>query len=121
MRRFPTIILFCGLNIAAHANHLGKTTYQIACQNCHAPKVATAIKAPAAFDKKAWDLRFKQAKLEAAAHPDRFKTPMDYLLYQVTIGKGLMHHGGLCKEANIQNKNCTDEALVQAIHYMSQY
>lgn len=30
-----------------------------------------------------------------------------------------MHHGGLCHEADTPNKNCSDEALIQAIHYMS--
>lgn len=117
-KRLLTILLMAA-NTVALANNLGQTTYQIACQNCHAPKLAKAMKAPAAFDKKAWDERFKQARLEVKDNPQRFKTPMDYLLYRVTIGKGLMQHGGLCKEASVPNKNCSNEALTQAILYMS--
>jgi cytochrome c5 len=116
---FWAILLFA-VNATAQGNNLGKTTYEIACQNCHAPKVAVGLKAPAAFDKKAWNARFKHADLEAKNNPTQFKSTMAYLLYSVTIGKGLMHHGGLCKEADIPNKNCSDEALIQAIHYMSQ-
>lgn len=119
MKHLLFIILFCVANTEVLADNLGKTTYEIACKNCHAPKLAPAIKAPAAFDKKAWDKRFKKAKLEVKNDPAQFKTPIDYLVYNVTIGKGLMAHGGLCKEANIPNQNCSDEALIQAIHYMS--
>jgi cytochrome c5 len=102
------------------ADNLGKTTYETACQNCHAPNLAVGLKAPAAFDKKAWDARFKNADLEAKKQPARYKNAMAYLLHSVTIGKGLMHHGGLCKEADIPNKDCSDEALTKAINYMSQ-
>ena len=120
MRKLLFISLLCGANFVALADSLGKTTYQIACQNCHAPQLATAIKAPAAFNKKEWAARFKNANLEVKNNPKEFKTPMDYLLYSVKIGKGLMQHGGLCHEAEIPNKNCSDEALIQAIHYMSE-
>ncbi|MDI1352700.1 MAG: cytochrome C [bacterium] len=98
---------------------LGKTTYEIACKNCHAPQLAKAIKAPAAFNKKEWEKRFQNAGLEVKNNPKQYKTAMDYLLYSVTIGKGLMQHGGLCNEAQTPNKNCSNEALIQAIHYMS--
>ena len=101
------------------ANDLGQTTYNIACKNCHAPLLSKAIKAPAAFDKKAWNKRFENAALESKNNPSQFKTPMDYLLYSVKIGKGLMHHGGLCNETDVSDKNCSDEAYIQAIHYMS--
>lgn len=119
MKNLLFIILFGLANTDALADNLGKTTYEIACQNCHAPQVATAINAPAAFDKKAWNERFQKAKLEVKNNPAQFKTPIDYLLYNVTIGKRLMYHGGLCKEADIPNKNCSDKALIQAIYYMS--
>ncbi|HAT9021558.1 TPA: cytochrome C, partial [Legionella pneumophila subsp. pneumophila] len=33
-------------------------------------------------------------------------------------GKGLMHHGGLCKETDVPNTDCSDEALIAAINYM---
>lgn len=120
MKHLLLICLLCIANTYVLADNLGKTTYEIACKNCHAPQFATAIKAPAAFDKKAWAERFKNAKLEVKNTPSQYKTPMDYLLYSVTIGKGLMAHGGLCKEANIPNQNCSDEAIIQAIHYMSE-
>ena len=115
------LLTICCLLVTAivSANDLGKNTYQIACHNCHAPQFATAIKAPPAFDKKAWKARFKQASMEAKKNPAQFKTAMDYLLYRVKIGKGLMVHGGLCNEADVPNKNCSDEALAAAIDYMS--
>ena len=120
MKNLLLTILLSAVHTVVLADNLGKTTYEIACQNCHAPKLAKGIKAPAAFDKKAWDERFKQAKIKVKNNPQRFKTPIDYLLYSVTIGKGLMAHGGLCKEADVPHKNCSDDALIQAIHYMSQ-
>lgn len=119
MKRLLLTILLSAVHTAIWADNLGKKTYEIACQNCHAPQLAKAIKAPAAFDKKAWDGRFKQARIEVKNNPQQFKTPINYLLYSVTIGKGLMAHGGLCKEADIPHKNCSDDALIQAIHYMS--
>ncbi|HEN5610730.1 TPA: cytochrome C, partial [Legionella pneumophila] len=48
----------------------------------------------------------------------QFESAMDYLLYNVKVGKGLMHHGGLCKEADVPNTDCSDEALIAAINYM---
>lgn len=120
MKKLMLISLLCGASTVTLADDLGKTTYQIACQNCHAPQLATAIKAPAAFNKKEWAARFKNAKLEVKNNPKEFKAPIDYLLYSVKIGKGLMHHGGLCHEADQPNKNCSDEALIQAIQYMSE-
>jgi cytochrome c5 len=117
-----TILFFllCIINISVFATDLGETTYQVACQNCHAPELAKRMNAPAAFDKKAWAIRFKQAKMEAKKNPTRFKTEMDYILYRVNIGKGLMPHGGLCKESDLPDDNCSKEALAQAIHYMAQ-
>lgn len=120
MRNILLTTFLLAMNTIVHANNPGKTTYEIACQNCHAPQLAAGLKAPAAFDKKAWDARFKKADLEAKNNPVQYKSAMAYLLNSVIIGKGLMHHGGLCKEADIPNKNCSDEALIQAIHYMSQ-
>lgn len=119
MKRLLFTILLSAIHAVVLADNLGKKTYEIACKNCHASQLSKAIKAPAAFDKKAWDERFKQAKIEVKNNPQEFKSPINYLLYSVTIGKGLMVHGGLCKEADIPNKNCSDDALIQAIHYMS--
>lgn len=113
------IILFFGFNGAILASNLGKTTYEIACQNCHAPKLAIGMHAPAAFNKMAWGERFKKAAIESKNNPIQFKTSTDYLLYRVGIGKGLMPHGGLCKEANVPHKNCSNKAIIEAIYYMS--
>lgn len=60
-----------------------------------------AMHAPAAFDASAWKLRYKNAKNEVKENPT-FKTTDDYFLHQVTIGKGLMHHGGLCEESKLR-------------------
>ncbi|MCW8386259.1 c-type cytochrome [Fluoribacter dumoffii] len=114
------IFIFCTIHTAVFANDLGKDTYQTSCKSCHAPQLAIGMKAPAAFDKKAWDARFKNAEMEAQKNPADYKTAMDYLLYSIKLGKGLMPHGGLCKEANVPQKNCSDEAFVEAIHYMAQ-
>ncbi|KTD82240.1 c-type cytochrome [Legionella waltersii] len=107
------------VSLSALADDLGKNTYELACKNCHAPNLSPAIKSPAAFDKKAWKTRFEQANQEAKTNPKQFKTGMDYLLYSVKIGKGLMHHGGLCKESEDPNVDCSDKALIAAIMYMS--
>lgn len=114
------VILLCASCTSVLADDLGKKTYQISCQSCHAPQFATGMKAPAAFDKKAWSMRFKKAEMEAQKNPAEYKTAMDYLLQSMKLGKGLMPHGGLCKEADAPKKNCSDEAFIQAIHYMSQ-
>lgn len=112
-------ILLVGLNSDLLASNLGKMTYEITCQNCHAPKLAIGMHAPAAFNKKAWAERFKKAAIESKNNPTRYKTAMDYLLYRVSIGKGLMPHGGLCKEADVSNKNCSNKAIMEAIYYMA--
>ena len=44
---------------------------------------------------------------------------MDYLLDKVTIGKSLMPHGGLCTEAVVPRKNCSEKAFREAIYYMA--
>lgn len=59
------IFIFCTIHTAVFANDLGKDTYQTSCKSCHAPQLAIGMKAPAAFDKKAWDARFKNAEMEA--------------------------------------------------------
>ncbi|MDF1758689.1 MAG: c-type cytochrome [Legionellaceae bacterium] len=119
MKKVISCIL-CLLAFVTNASPTGESTYKMSCRNCHSPELAKAINAPAAFDKAAWKTRFKLAKEEVKANPTRYKAPIDYLLYKVKTGKGLMHHGGLCNEANVENKNCSDEALTQAIRYMSQ-
>lgn len=113
------LIFLSSIAITVQADDLGKATYQALCQDCHSPQFSKAMHAPTAFDKKAWDERFKKAEIEAKNNPNQFKTAMDYLLYKTHIGKGLMPHKGLCIEANIPNKNCSDAALIQAIQYMS--
>lgn len=75
--------------------------------------------APAAFNKKAWAIRFQKAAIQSQKNPSQFQTAMDYLLYRVSIGKGLMPHGGLCKEVGAPHKNCSDEAIAAAINYMA--
>ncbi|WP_454781851.1 c-type cytochrome [Legionella sp. WA2022007384] len=114
------LILLSIICTSVLADDLGKNTYQVTCQTCHAPQFATGIKAPAAFDKKAWEKPFKNAELEAKKNPAEYKTGMDYLLYKMKLGKGLMPHSGLCKEADVPKKNCSDEAFIKAIQYMSQ-
>ena len=119
MKRILPVILFSIINASAQAEDLGKATYQIACSNCHAPALAKGMGAPAAFDKKAWKARFKTATIEAKDNPQRYKTPLDYLLNSVINGKNLMHHGGLCHESTVHSKNCSRTAYIQAIRYMS--
>lgn len=114
-----SVCLFILSIVNVHAENMGKSMYQLACKNCHAPNLAPAIKAPAAFDKKAWDKRFNQATKEVEKNPKRFKNPFDYLLYHVKMGKGLMHHGGLCNESDKVDKDCSDAAYIDAIKYMS--
>lgn len=106
---------------AVFSSQLGETTYQVACKNCHAPHLAKAIQAPAAFDKKAWDVRFKTAEDASKNNPKRYSSAMQYLLIHIKMGKGLMHHGGLCHESNIPDQDCSDQALSEAILYMSQH
>ena len=121
MKRISTALVLTMLFTPVFAAaDLGETTYEIACKNCHAPQFSTANKAPAAFDKEAWADRFKKAEAESKNNPSRYKTAMDYLVYKVKIGKGLMYHGGLCNEANVKQKNCSDDAFAAAIRYMSE-
>lgn len=97
----------------------GQAVYARACKTCHAPDVATALGAPAAFDVKTWQRRLLIANRVAAQSP-RFASGQAYLLYQVKIGKGLMHHKGLCLESRRQHKqDCSDKSLLSAIQYMS--
>ena len=114
------ILLLSTLNMVVYADDLGKKTYEIACQNCHSPQFAKAIKAPAAFNKKEWNLRFTNAEREAKKNPTQYKTAMDYFLDNLKIGKKLMPHGGLCNEAHIKDNNCSNKALSDAIYYMSE-
>lgn len=120
MKKLSLILFLGAMNAAVFADDLGKKTYEIACQNCHSPKLAKGLKAPAAFNKTQWDRRFKLAAIKAKQKPERYKSAMDYLLHSVTMGKGLMHHGGLCHESEVANKDCSDQALIAAINYMSQ-
>lgn len=112
-------ILLITFNSTLLANNLGKETYEITCKTCHAPPYAAGMHAPAAFNKKEWAIRFQQAAIESKNKPSQFKTAMDYLLYRANIGKGLMPHVGLCKEAAVPRKNCSDQAIIEAIYYMA--
>lgn len=120
MKKLLISIIFI-FNYNAYAEDLGETTYKIACSNCHSPKLARSIGAPAAFNKKDWRTRYKNAKIMAKKEPEKYNSAIDYLLQHVKQGKGLMHHGGLCNEAQVKNKNCSDEALTAAINYMNVY
>lgn len=120
MKNLLIALLLSVSNVVVFADGVGKKTYQSACQNCHAPQLARAINAPAAFNKKEWDIRFKNAAIEAKKNPAQYKSAMDYLLYSLTIGKGLMQHGGLCNESEDVNKDCSRKALIETINYMSQ-
>ncbi len=106
---------------AGEAKHIGETLYNKACSNCHESSKAKGMGAPAAFDPVAWEAQIKKAKM-AIAKEDKFKTVDDYFLYQIRIGRGLMHHGGLCKETKALSKDidCSDKAYLAAIAYMSQ-
>ena len=119
MKKIMVFVLFSTIHIGSSAENLGAVTYHMACSHCHASNVAKSIGAPAAFDKKAWKARFKQAKWEAKKNPQHYPAPMDYLLNSVNKGKNLMQHGGLCSESNVPKKNCSKEAFTQAILYMS--
>ena len=119
MRLTLAFFIICAIAPATFASEKGKLIYSTSCKNCHAPNVSKAINSPAAFDKKAWDKRFKQAKIEVKENPSKYKSPMDYMLAKVKNGKGLMYHGGLCSESNTQNINFSDDALIEAINFMS--
>lgn len=112
-------ILLMTFTMPLIASDLGKETYEVTCKTCHAFPFSKGMHAPAAFDKKAWGIRFNNAEMESKNHPEQFKTAMDYLLYKASIGKGLMPHGGLCKEADVPHKNCSDKAIKEAIYYMA--
>lgn len=98
----------------------GVALYNTACQLCHSAQKAKSMHAPAAFDVAAWKLRYESANNEVK-NKLKFKTADDYFLYQVSIGKGLMHHGGLCKESklNYPQLKCDEKTYLEAIHYMS--
>lgn len=119
-----TPIILLALSNTIHATDLNKEQgiklYQAACQLCHAPDKAKAMKAPAAFDTTAWQQRFNLAK-EEIKQSDKYKDVDDYFYHQITIGKGLMHHGGLCKESQTVTPNlkCDKLTYISAIHYMS--
>jgi len=121
MKKIIIICMMATCSIAMAKNHdLGEQTYNLTCKNCHAPEVANALKAPAAFNKEAWAKRINEAKLQAKQNPEKYKSAWDYLLQQVKRGKGLMHYGGLCLDIKAKDKNCSDEAYLAAIKYMSQ-
>lgn len=97
----------------------GQLLYKYACSTCHAPKKAKGLGAPAAFDKAAWETRIAKAT-KAVKETHRFKTVDDYFLYHIQLGKGLMHHGGLCKESQLKHKElaCDEAGYLSAIKYM---
>lgn len=116
-----TFIIGCMSSVTyAAQSYPVQEIYQKACSNCHAPKLAKGLQAPAAFDKQAWATRLQQAKQAVKKDPSRYKNEYDYLYQQVKIGRGLMHHGGLCKEAGLSADNCSKQAMIAVIKYMSQ-
>lgn len=98
----------------------GKALYKAACSNCHAPDKARGLKAPPAFNRAVWQAIKTKAAVQVKSDK-RFKTVDDYLLYQIKIGRGLMHHGGLCKETQVGKTkvSCEDTVYLEAIQYMS--
>lgn len=106
--------------IAQPTMEKGKLLYQHACSHCHAPSKAKGLGAPAAFNSKQWGARIEKATKEIKDN-HRFKTVDDYLLYQIQLGKGLMHHGGLCSETREKHQNleCDEDAYLSAIDYMT--
>lgn len=95
----------------------GKQLYDAACQRCHAPRFAPAIQAPSAFNKENWQIVMARAKQQAQANPKKYPDAYAYLLQQIKIGKGLMHHGGLCRET-AKAVTCDDKTYKAAIDYM---
>lgn len=95
-------------------SNIGVTVYASACSNCHGPKVSVGIGAPTVHDVKAWKAIINKAK---KASPDQ--DPYDYLIEQVKLGRGMMVHGGLCKESLQEQALCNDQAYKAAIKYMS--
>jgi len=98
----------------------GRALYQAACSTCHAPDKARGLKAPPAFNRAAWQAIKTKAAVQVKVDT-RFQTVDDYLLHQIKIGRGLMHHGGLCKETQVikAKVSCDDKAYLEAIDYMS--
>lgn len=98
----------------------GQLLYKYACSTCHAANKAKGLGAPEAFDKKAWANRIANAK-KIVESTHRFKTVDDYFLYHIQLGKGLMHHGGLCNESKIKHKEmvCDEASYLAAIAYMT--
>jgi len=119
MRKFLLVTLVAASSLAFAEAPSGQKIYQAACRNCHDPLVSNGIKSPAAHDQEAWKARFKEADAAVKAHPERYKDAYDYFIQHVTIGKGLMHHGGLCKESVKNPEDCTPEAYRAAIEFMS--
>lgn len=117
---FSFFILFSVSAVAyADTNNMGQKLYNATCQRCHSPQLAAGIKAPPAFDKHAWRIRYAHAQKMAKQYPDKYKTAWDYLLTHVKMGRGLMAHGGLCKESGLTTEDCSDKNLLAAIKYMS--
>lgn len=114
------LLLPLSMNALADTNKntQGKQIYDKACSTCHAPNVAKGLEAPAAFSSSDWAPRLAAAKT-AAEQDSRYADAMSYLVQQVKIGRGLMHHGGLCREAAETSNHCSDDALQAAILYMS--
>ncbi len=114
--------LFCTASFAAADKPTlkqGKLLYDSACSACHSPKKAKGLRAPAAFDLATWKALRKKAL--AAVEAGEFKSVDAYFLRQIKIGRGLMHHGGLCRESSDVKKSirCNDADYLAAIEYMS--
>ena len=116
------ISLFCTASFAANDESTlkqGKVLYDNACSACHSPKKANGLRAPAAFDVAAW--KALREKAVAAVKAGEYKSVDAYFLRQIKIGRGLMHHGGLCRETSDVKKtiHCNDADYLAAIEYMS--
>lgn len=121
MKKYVCVLLMCvSFSLWAKVdNKNGQRLYNVACSICHAPQKAKGIGAPPAFDKEAWTKRVAKAK-KVVEETHRFKTVDDYFLYHIKLGKGLMHHGGLCQESQLKHKGlkCDEAEYLAAIQYM---
>ena len=111
--------VLCLLPLLAFADsNVGKKTYETACQTCHTPQMATALKSPAVHDVAAWDARFKLAEDASKADPKTYPSAMAFLISQIRQGKGAMPAGGMCADTSTADKQCTDATYKAAIDFM---
>jgi cytochrome c5 len=104
--------------VAAEPSKDALELYSKACSTCHAPEKASALGAPAAFSQTDWAPRMENAAQHSGSSTE-FKDAYAYLLDSVKRGRGLMAHGGLCKDNKALQALCTDDNYIATIKYMS--